>query len=96
MTPREEKALEILEEVFPADSFMRPEIVRGGVEYEDEYGGTYYLPAEVDPPEDWEPVARVRYVARLSAPGYMDASGWVGGDDPVEVARELVELYGEF
>jgi len=38
---------------------------------------------------------RVCYGAQLQASGYMDQTDWILGDDPVKLAQDLADMYGE-
>lgn len=53
-----------------------------------------YLEGE---PLDPEECAQVHegFIARLSAPGYMDCTEWAGFDTAEEAARYLIDTYGE-
>ena len=38
--------------------------------------------------------AKEGWIGRISAPGYMDCTGWISGDSHQEVSDMLDELYG--
>jgi hypothetical protein len=38
---------------------------------------------------------RYGYLARMSAPGYMDCTDWIFGTNKRELMRELREMYGD-
>jgi hypothetical protein len=76
-------------------AFMRPQYVRETfIWLEDTHGEVEVYPASVHMPEDVEPGSTVTEVkgifARLSAPGYLDATDWDGPFETIEEAQEHI------
>ena len=83
-------------------SFMKPEIEHGHWWIVDTIDGSIHLPAEHFTRDDLEadyPDAEIEmvegYGARLSAPGYLDATDWTVFDTEQEAIAHLEEEYGE-
>lgn len=81
--------------------FMRPNIVQGKFDFfQDEWGTTQIMPSEYagDEPDSWEHYDTIdAFFARLSAPGYLDSTDWMGPfDSEHEALIELFDLYGSF
>jgi len=85
------------------DTFLSPEVVKEQVAiYESREGGTEIVPAyafssfEDELAEDEQESIEYGFgwIARLSAPGFLDCTDWVGPFETAEkAARELLELY---
>ena len=52
-----------------------------------------YVDSSSDP-EKWTIAVKHGYLARYSAPGYMDCTDWIAGTNKLALLRELTELYG--
>lgn len=46
-------------------------------------------------PEYWSLTIKSGWLGRYSAPGYMDATDWMPGDDEASLLAEMAELYGD-
>lgn len=86
--------------------FMRPEVVRGDVwEVVTTDGTTYYVPADVVGNDDLQSFVEGtidtyqllanRWMARLSAPGYLDCTEWDAFPTMSEALYHLAETYGD-
>lgn len=89
---------EQLHEAFK-DSFMKPEIIKQGcviITYS--YGESYCMPDDCYNPEDFAEHTIERhdnkYLARLSARGYLDSTEWAMLDDLQEAINFLITAYG--
>lgn len=79
-------------------SFMEPQITRRAkwvrVEWRE---GTSWVEAEYFDPRNWDGITETEDVlghgARLSAPGYMDATEWVVFNSIAEAASHLLDTY---
>jgi hypothetical protein len=70
------------------------------ISYEDRYDGTIYLPAEYagDVPTEYQDTIERhegKYLAKLSAPGYMDQTDTTMHDTYEEAVGYLVETYDD-
>lgn len=85
-----------------SEGFMGPQITgpMAVISYEDRYEGTVYLPAEYEgdvPTEARDTIERHegKYLACLSAPGYMDRTDVTMHDSLDEAEAHLAETYGD-
>lgn len=82
--------------------FMRPNVILDTFdEFQDEFFESYLVPTEYrgDEPDSWELIDTYenQWFARLSAPGYMDCTDWMGPFSSEEEAlTELFDFYGSF
>ena len=87
------------------DSFMQPQVTAKSDWWEiDGTRGIEVFPAEYFGHDEavnnysgevWKVNLVSGYGARLSAPGYMDATGWAVYDSPDEAMAELDAMYGD-
>jgi hypothetical protein len=79
--------------------FMKPNVVKMDVVEVDTRDGSFllpieYLPLEVTAVTEITAVHTGQWIARLSAPGYMDCTDWMGPFDSEEEAlEELFQIY---
>lgn len=74
-------------------AFMQPEFYTGRIAIvENKHGETYHVPAGYEDPQDDETVTfEEGTLARLQAPGYLDATDWTPYDNEEVANVELCE-----
>ena len=83
-----------------AHSFMQPEFYQGDVIEVEQRGESFFMPLEYYNASDWQKdhIAtkhKNKFLARMSAFGYLDCTDWSMHDSLKNAEKTLIDMYGE-